>query len=59
MISLCSTQRKDGDFCLYKGSWDPLDPWGADGGRVYSTALLTMCVESLARAPAAAPAKPK
>jgi hypothetical protein len=27
------------------GSWDPLDPWGADGGRVYSTAMLTMCME--------------
>ncbi len=27
------------------GSWDPLDPWGEDGGRVYSTALLTMCLE--------------
>jgi len=22
-----------------KGSWDPLGPWAADGGRVYSTAL--------------------
>jgi len=21
------------------GSWDPLDPWGSDGGRVYSTAI--------------------
>jgi hypothetical protein len=27
------------------GSWDPLDPWGPDGGRVYSTAMLTMCME--------------
>ncbi|MFI5401768.1 MAG: biopolymer transporter ExbD [Planctomycetota bacterium] len=27
------------------GSWDPLDPWGNDGGRVYSTALMTMCLE--------------
>ncbi|MCK6458619.1 MAG: hypothetical protein L6Q95_01835, partial [Planctomycetes bacterium] len=27
------------------GSWDPLDPWGPDGGRVYSTAMLTMCLE--------------
>jgi hypothetical protein len=27
------------------GSWDPLDPWGDVGGRVYSTALLTMCLE--------------
>lgn len=27
------------------GSWDPLCAWGEDGGRVYSTALLTMCLE--------------
>jgi hypothetical protein len=28
------------------GSWDPNDPWGlTEGGRVYSTALLTMCLE--------------
>ena len=27
------------------GSWDPLGPWGEDGGRVYTTALLTMCLE--------------
>ncbi len=27
------------------GSWDPIDPWGPDGGRVYSTACLVMCLE--------------
>jgi len=27
------------------GSWDPLGPWGPDGGRVYATALLTMALE--------------
>jgi len=27
------------------GSWDPIDPWGHDGGRVYSTACLVMCLE--------------
>jgi len=26
------------------GSWDPVGPWGPDGGRVYSTALLTTCL---------------
>jgi len=35
-------QRKDG--CA-RGSWDPLGPWGEDGGRVYATALMTMCLE--------------
>ena len=28
------------------GSWDPAGPWGIqDGGRVYSTALMTLCME--------------
>ncbi len=38
-------QRKDTDYCAFKGSWDPVGPWGPDGGRVYSTALLAMCLE--------------
>jgi hypothetical protein len=35
-------QRKSG--CA-AGSWDPVGPWGADGGRIYSTALMTMTME--------------
>jgi hypothetical protein len=35
-------QRGDGNF---DGSWDPVGPWGADGGRVYSTAMMTLCME--------------
>ncbi len=27
------------------GSWDPIGPWGGDGGRVYSTACMVMCLE--------------
>jgi len=27
------------------GSWDPIDPWGPDGGRIYSTACMVMCLE--------------
>ena len=38
-------QHKDTDFCKLKGSWDSADPWGADGGRVYSTACLALCLE--------------
>ena len=49
--AMVDTQRKDGDFCLSKGSWDPVDPWGADGGRVYSTAVLAMCLEVYYRYP--------
>jgi hypothetical protein len=43
--AIVDRQRVDGDYSLCKGSWDPVDPWGADGGRVYSTALLAMCLE--------------
>jgi len=41
--ALLDHQRRAGDE---KGSWDPLGPWGREGGRIYSTALLTMCLES-------------
>jgi hypothetical protein len=40
--AIVPNQRKDGDE---KGSWDPVGPWGYAGGRVYSTALMTLCVE--------------
>jgi hypothetical protein len=36
------SQRRDGDE---RGSWDPVGPWGSVGGRVYSTALMTLCLE--------------
>ncbi|MFT7616864.1 MAG: hypothetical protein ACI97A_000494 [Planctomycetota bacterium] len=35
-------QRVDG---VASGSWDPRGAWGEAGGRVYSTALMTMCLE--------------
>jgi hypothetical protein len=40
---LTSAQRKDGDA---RGSWDPIDPWGSIGGRVYSTAILALALEA-------------
>jgi hypothetical protein len=40
--ALLPAQRKDADT---KGSWDPVDAWGTQGGRVYSTALAAMCLE--------------
>ena len=40
--AIVPNQRKDGAF---RGSWDPVGPWGREGGRVYSTALLVMCME--------------
>jgi len=39
---LISEQRTDGDFA---GSWDPIGPWAQYGGRIYSTALSTLCLE--------------
>jgi hypothetical protein len=36
-------QRREGHAA---GSWDPVGPWGGEGGRIYSTALLTMCLQT-------------
>jgi hypothetical protein len=48
--AMVATQRKDSDYyCQYKGSWDPIGPWGLDGGRVYSTSLMCLCLEVLYR----------
>lgn len=30
------------------GSWNPVGPWGHDGGRVYSTAMALLCLETSA-----------
>jgi hypothetical protein len=38
------SQRHDPDTCAH-GSWDPVDPWGAEGGRVYSTAMNALMLE--------------
>ena len=40
--AVLDSQRHDGDE---KGSWDPKDPWGYAGGRVYSTASMVLCLE--------------
>jgi hypothetical protein len=40
--AILDNQRREGP---HRGSWDPLGPWGADGGRVYMTAILTLCLE--------------
>jgi hypothetical protein len=39
---LIEDQRQSGPLA---GSWDPRDPWGPYGGRVYSTAVATLCLE--------------
>jgi hypothetical protein len=42
--SILAHQRMDPTDCR-RGSWDPVDPWSADGGRVYATAVNTLCLE--------------
>ena len=50
--AVLDTQRQDGDA---EGSWDPIGPWGMIGGRVYSTALMAMCLEVPFRYPRRVP----
>ncbi|MCZ6596412.1 MAG: hypothetical protein O7B99_02110, partial [Planctomycetota bacterium] len=40
--AVLESQRKDGH---HAGSWDPVGPWGGVGGRVYATALMSLCLE--------------
>jgi len=40
--TLLATQQQSGAF---KGSWSPDTEWGPHGGRVYSTAMATLCLE--------------
>ncbi len=40
--SLVQMQTRSG---TYAGTWEPKDPWGGIGGRVYSTAMATLCLE--------------
>ncbi|MEZ6118238.1 MAG: hypothetical protein R3C28_16940 [Pirellulaceae bacterium] len=44
--TLLPRQKKTGSLA---GSWDPETVWGANGGRVYSTALAALCLESYYR----------
>ncbi len=43
--AIVDTQRLDTTACSYQGSWDPVGPWGLDGGRVYSTALMALTLQ--------------
>lgn len=46
--AVSENQNQNGDS---KGSWDPIGPWGFAGGRVYSTALMALCIEVYFRYP--------
>jgi hypothetical protein len=56
--ALLDSQRRETAYDL-AGSWDPVDPWGVDGGRVYSTALAILTLETYYRYPRWAPTKAK
>jgi hypothetical protein len=48
--TLLPAQRDDeGGPCGYRGSWDPVGPWGPDGGRVYATAAMAWALAILER----------
>ncbi len=44
--ALVGAQRADGDSCRSLGSWDPLDPYAREGGRVVSTAMAVLSLEA-------------
>jgi hypothetical protein len=44
---IATAQRTGADI---EGSFDPAGPWGREGGRVYSTAMMALCAEILERA---------
>ena len=46
--TLLPQQRTDGSEA---GSWDPDSVWGNYGGRVYTTALATLCLQTYYRYP--------
>ena len=47
--AVIKTQQDDSTKKNLVGSWDPVGAWGEDGGRVYSTAILTLTLEAFYR----------
>ena len=45
-MTLVGNQRKDTTVSMYRGSWDPIGPWGNEGGRVYATAICCLTLET-------------
>jgi hypothetical protein len=45
-VAVVKTQHRDRQSRNLYGSWAPDCVWGADGGRVYSTALLTLTLQA-------------
>lgn len=47
--AVVKNQHRDKSKKNLIGSWDPIGAWGEDGGRVYSTAILTLTLEAYYR----------
>ncbi len=43
--ALIPNQHRQDEEDNFFGSWDPVGPWGEEGGRVYSTAICTLMLE--------------
>lgn len=43
--AIIDTQRRDGSWCDYRGSWDPLGVGADEGGRVFMTAANQLSIE--------------
>lgn len=48
---LADGQRQDGEVCESLGSWDPVDAWSTEGGRVYATAINALTLLAPRRLP--------
>jgi hypothetical protein len=44
--ALSGQQKGNENESCQRGSWDPIDPWGTQGGRIYSTAMMILCLET-------------
>ncbi len=47
--ALLANQQREGTPAGLLGSFDPIGPWGPDGGRVYATALMTLALQVVDR----------
>lgn len=44
--ALSAQQKGAPEDSCQRGSFDPHDPWGTQGGRIYATAMMTLCLET-------------
>lgn len=44
--ALTGQQKGNPNETCQRGSWDPIDPWSTQGGRIYATAMMVLCLET-------------